>query len=132
MLRYVALLALIFVPMQLHAQGDSSGNRLQHDCRIALTSQDKGVILEPDEWLSVGYCYGRIEGVINTSLLWHNYNGVSGRTSNGEACAPADVVTTREATKVVMKYLDGHPEKLHVLATALILYALREAYPCKD
>jgi hypothetical protein len=34
--------------------------------------------------------------------------------------------------QVVMKYLDSHPEKLHVLATNLILVALREAYPCKD
>jgi len=131
MFRYAAFLALVIIPMQLHADADVSGTRLQHDCRIALTSQDKGVVLESDEWLSVGYCYGRILGVMNTLSMWHASNGVSKRTANGEACIP-DEVTVHQATLVVMRYLDNNPAKLHLLGTGLITFALREAYPCKE
>jgi hypothetical protein len=131
MFRLLALTALLIVPMQLHAQADFSGNRLQRDCHLALSSQDKGVVLTSDEWLSVGYCYGRIQGVMNTLTRWHQANGQSKRTANGEACTPDDV-TVHQATLVVMKYLDNNPDKLHLVGTDLIRAALKESYPCSE
>jgi hypothetical protein len=131
--RYGVAAFAFIMPLQLCAQSDESGNRLQHDCRLAidLSGPQKSIAIpDPVDWIAVGYCYGRIEGVINTALLWHKSNVDSGHSANGEPCIPTGVVSTSEATKVVLKYLDDHPEQLHVLGTALILNALKEAYPC--
>ena len=120
------------VPMQLRAEAEHDGNRLQHDCHIALTVyQDQGTVLKSDEWFAVGYCYGQILDVMNTLGMWHTSNGMSKRTTNGEGCIP-DGVTIHQATLIVMKYLDDHPEKLNLSGTGLIMFALRDAYPCKE
>jgi len=45
-------------------------------------------------------------------------------------CAP-DRFTGTQLRKVVLKYLDEHPEELHLAATGLIMTALIEAFPCE-
>jgi hypothetical protein len=44
-------------------------------------------------------------------------------------CIPFGVMPL-EAIKVVVKYLNDHPEKLHEADTILVLSALSNAYPC--
>jgi hypothetical protein len=46
-------------------------------------------------------------------------------------CLP-DGVTAFQAAKVVRKYLENHPENLHVMAVGLVYAALRSAFPCED
>ncbi len=45
-------------------------------------------------------------------------------------CVP-DEVTVGQITKVVVKYLKDHPEKLHLGAGLLTMTALKDAFPCK-
>ena len=39
--------------------------------------------------------------------------------------------THEQEARVVYKYLDNHPEKLHEPAGKLVSLALSEAFPCK-
>jgi hypothetical protein len=63
----------------------------------------------------VGYCHGMVQGVIYFS------------TSD---CAP-EGVSIKQDLRVVVKYLEDHPEKLHLHAAQLVMEALAKAFPCK-
>jgi Rap1a immunity proteins len=88
-------------------------------------------------------CFGYITGVNETLLYWQgNY-----RRSQSEAgplnskqifwlspnvyCTPK-TVTNGQIQQVVTKYLNEHPEDLHIDASLLIGKALTAAYPCPD
>lgn len=45
-------------------------------------------------------------------------------------CLPKQV-TARQLTAVSKKYLNEHPEELHLTASSLIIFSLRAAFPCK-
>lgn len=45
-------------------------------------------------------------------------------------CIPKGV-KQGQGTRVVVKYLETHPEKLHKSAIVLIAFAFEEAFPCK-
>jgi hypothetical protein len=46
-------------------------------------------------------------------------------------CLPAPM-TMEELTRVVVKYGNEHPEKLHMHAAIFVLDALTQAYPCRS
>ena len=48
----------------------------------------------------------------------------------GPFCIP-DKVEKGQTIKVVVRYLETHPEKLHFLPSALVYDALSTAFPCK-
>ena len=79
--------------------------------------------------LQAAHCLGVIEGVRETMSLWQDTNERAKLSMKGVACIPDDV-TPLQATKVVVKYMDAHPESLHVLGSALVAIALRDAFPC--
>jgi Rap1a immunity proteins len=61
-----------------------------------------------------GYCMGLVQAIAN-------YPSV---------CMPPGVVNS-QVMKVVVKYIDGRPEKLHEKFAPLALEALQAAWPCK-
>lgn len=75
------------------------------------------VPLKGDEYLA-GVCAGKVRGV----MVW--------AWATKSACIP-DTVTGYQAAKVVVQYLDAHPEKLHLDLSLLMFSALTEAFPCK-
>jgi hypothetical protein len=46
-------------------------------------------------------------------------------------CAP-DGVTNGQIFKVVFKYLNNNPEKLHETKSVLVAQALKKAFPCDE
>lgn len=50
-------------------------------------------------------------------------------TSKGGICRP-EGVTFGQVELVVLKYVKDHPEELHEPAAALVLLALKNAFPC--
>ena len=45
-------------------------------------------------------------------------------------CRPADV-TSEQLVAVVIKDFEKYPEQRHLLASNLVIYALKQAFPCK-
>src|SRR5450432_200654 len=89
----------------------SSGNFLIESCRISINSSAQNTY---EGWRS-GVCDGLISGVIYASST---------------ICHDPDV-TLGQAVRVVEKYLQDHPEKLHLSNTKLTVEALTQAFPCK-
>jgi hypothetical protein len=79
------------------------------------------------EWLNnkktamPGVCIGVVTGVLETAPLLE---------PRFRFCPPT-TATRDQALRVVVKYLDSNPDKLHELFTGLVIVALREAWPCK-
>ena len=70
---------------------------------------------------SEGVCIGYIEGVSDAS---------EGKTWDGTPyCAPKGA-TNGQLVKIVTKYLNDHPEHLHLSAHSIVQQALLEAFPC--
>ena len=56
--------------------------------------------------------------------------GVADATDYGIWCAPSHLKSA-QIVKVVSKYLNNNPEKLHLNAAQLVIEALIGAFPCK-
>jgi hypothetical protein len=70
-------------------------------------------------------CFGYIEGVVDD---YESSTAVSNLTPI--MCMPADM-RLGQAKIVVRRYLENHPELLHLPACSVIRAALKEAFPCK-
>jgi hypothetical protein len=68
--------------------------------------------------LSLGYIHGFLDA--------HSYN-----MQEQKYCIP-DPIDTYQIAKVYSKYLDDHPEKLHLSASSTLSNALMEYFLCKD
>jgi len=80
---------------------------------------------ESEVWYNKGYCSGYIIGVSDTADTLALWDG-----SPVLICIP-DGVTAGQLWKVVVKYLNENPEKLHFAADSLVLAALEGAFPCE-
>jgi hypothetical protein len=108
--------AFVVWPSTVHAQKNmTDGNYLLGSCQITVrVTDDPKVKLDVYEALRDGYCRGIVEGVTDVSLI---------------VCASADVTFGQEI-RVIVKFLNDHPEKLHLRNTKLVQEALAQAFPC--
>ena len=90
------------------------GNDLVEDC----TSDNDSNVLT-----CLGYVMGVADMIDANSTL--DISGFS------PICIPSETVTVGQLRRVVVKYLNSHPEKTHDPAVVLVVVALREAFPCQ-
>ena len=67
-------------------------------------------------------CRGFIVGVADSARCTNPVNGYS--------WSSAEHVTQGQVVKVVVKWLNEHPEKLHFASAGLVANALEDAFPC--
>lgn len=72
-----------------------------------------------------GVCVGYIVSVLDVQTTL-----VSWSDMKPNICLPRGV-SPLQIKQVVVKYMDNHPQDLHLLAASLALNALKEAFPCK-
>ncbi len=96
------------------ASSYTSGNDFRDDCGAALHGQSGA---------RAGICLGFIEGYRQLAPM------LPPSANLKLLCLPAEV-SNGQIVKVVVKYLDQHPEKLHLPAAQLIYNATNEAFPC--
>jgi hypothetical protein len=108
-LRGIAVIAaMLFGCGAAFAEDINSANHMMAGCRslVARTSSDV-------------FDQGKCVGIINTLV------------DTGRTCAPKGS-TTGQSVRIVVKYIDDRPERMHENFTALALEALRAAWPCKN
>jgi hypothetical protein len=88
-----------------------SGNKLLEYCNPDSSGRD----------ICIGYVAG-IRGAIDTWNIWENID--SG------ICVPKEI-SLGQSIKVVVKYLETNPGKLHLSASSNVLNAFIDAFPCK-
>jgi hypothetical protein len=106
--------AILFVAPKAHASS-TTGNDLTDYC----ATSDRGVGNFKD-----GMCMGYILGAKDALDATFVVNQMS------PAYCLDENVTNGQIVKVVVKYMNGHPETLHYGAQTLILLALDGAFPC--
>ena len=80
--------------------------------------------------LNTGYCGGYIDGVTDVEAMWKAVDKKAGINAHDHYCMPEEV-TNGQVLKILKKWLDNNPEKLHWRADSIIHAALLEAFPCK-
>ncbi|VVO61082.1 hypothetical protein PS862_00821 [Pseudomonas fluorescens] len=99
------------------------GNGLLSSCQttIKYSEGDKNVSA-----FDVGQCTGMVDGVEGAILVLND-----SVTSNMKTCYPVAGTTNIQKARIVVKYLQEHPDQLHLPASMLTVIAYMGAFPCK-
>jgi hypothetical protein len=104
---------------------DDDGNALLDNCKTVLNMGGRTHTVKGKDAHKMGYCRGLLRGLI----LSMQYYKASSR-KDALYCTPDDI-TSEQAVRVVVKYLEGHPEELHETDAILATKAFMQAFPCK-
>jgi len=96
------------------SKGYTDGNDLRDQC---------GAAIAKDAGFGAGACLGFIEGFRQLAVMTQPVTNLK------LLCLP-DGVPNGQLAKVIVKYLDQHPEKLHLPAAQLMYDATDDAFPC--
>jgi hypothetical protein len=98
------------VPARAEAQQDTaSANAMMPACRSSLNQDDNRLMFNQ------GVCIGSVRTLI---------------FALPDLCAPREV-SVAQATRVVVKYIDDRPERMHERFLPLAAEALAAAWPCR-
>jgi hypothetical protein len=120
--RMLFVCAMIIIPSWATAM---DGNEMLSKCKAAWTEPVSSTSFQEYDG---AYCMGYIDAVVDVEATWKDVEAPSSKAVH--FCMPTGV-TSDQSRKVVKKYLEQHPEKLHWKADRLITLALIEAFPCK-
>jgi hypothetical protein len=102
-------LGALFLMMAISSQAFAlSGNEIYQSCK----DSDKN-----EKW---GFCVGYVVGVFEQA-----------RDSKEKICVPPKA-TESQLGRVVTKWLEKNPDKLHFSASSLVRTALIDAFPCNE
>ena len=102
-----------------------SANAIMPGCRASLSNQYNDQL----EAIMAGVCVGTVNGLIFEASVLEQ---MSARVPHTEVfCAPEEV-TIDQALRVVVAYIDAHPERMHERFPLLALLALTKAWPCNQ
>lgn len=124
----LAVLVFVAVPFCNAVTSGTSGMATMHQCGLSVKSQDGGTLTPMETALSI-QCAAMAEGVMDTLVIWGTTAKAHGTTLQGTACFPVEM-TVGQAVRVAFKYMQGHPELLHLEGAALMYLALTDSFPC--
>ena len=107
----VGLAVMLLLSAQSQA-GFNDGNTLLREC-------------ESDSPVKLGLCYGYITGVADYQTTLLNWSDL-----DGPYFCMTESRSSHQLIKVVTKYLNEHPEELHLSAGGSVGNALHAAFPC--
>ncbi len=125
----LVVIAALMLPLSNLALADD-GNNLLSQCNVAVDIMDgKKLTADVQGGINAGnsmYCFGLMQGIISLNKLYE----VPLR-NNALFCTPHSNITNGQAARIVVKYLQEHPEMLHEPDFAITINALIEAFPCQ-
>ena len=111
-----------------------SGNKLLERCKGAITTLDTNDYENADQFGS-GICFGYLHGsrdAYDISVGALKFSGTYDNeiTKSVLPCIPEQVQVIQLA-RILVKYLESHPEELHEDQSFLISKAFLKAFPCR-
>jgi hypothetical protein len=94
-------------------------------CQVA-----KKTVMTDAEMIQFQFCNGYIQGISDAMQMQQAEIDAKGRLIHKQTYCLPDEVTTTELALVYLKYMDGHPEKLHEDSFVTLWNALNDAYRC--
>jgi hypothetical protein len=122
------LCAALFICCSLPALAQATGNDLLRECELATKPEPK---MTTEDFAQSLHCLGYVSGVVDTFSLWRVASGDKHIQSPNLPCFPNGHLENLQMVRVVLKFMQDNPDKLHWGAPELILTALRNAFPCK-
>jgi hypothetical protein len=108
------VLSTTSIAVEQNVPSTSDGNQLLPRCQSAIDALGHDSWKSHQESFDTGYCSGLVEGISYAST---------------HSCLP-DGATVGQAVRVVVKYLNDHPEDLNLDERELVDVALGLAFPC--
>lgn len=105
----------------------STGEDLYRNCKEAVKVSESNTIPPGTNMLRVGLCLGLIEGVKNSIAVFQT----ALPPDKTQVCWRESGMSNSQGAKIIIKYLDDHPNQLGENQTAVTMFALKEAFPCK-
>lgn len=115
-MKYSILGVVMAALMSANASGEvyfKNGSQLLQECKSESSTE-------------LGICSGYVLGVADASQTWSEWAEFDTAT-----CKPKEG-TAGQMSKVVVKYLEEYPEKLHLTASGAVIMALSKAFPCEE
>ena len=100
---------------------ERDGNSLLSQCQSAIDTSEKR--RNNYDQFGAAYCLGFLQGFSEMNGFYKAMKG------NSFFCIP-EKVTLLQKTRVVVKYLNENPSKLHKNESFLVHFAFSEAFPC--
>ena len=116
--RVLVLAAAAGFGLPAHADGKSLLARCEQAERLLYEQKI-------DDPVNAGFCLGYI-GAVRSALQILNSELAPGK----RACLPREGVDVGQAIRVAIRFLRDHPQRLPENEAALVIEALRAAYPC--
>lgn len=106
-----------------------SGTHLTDNCREFLKFRRLGSIQSAHAAFDAALCYGFVVGILDKTSV---DAGTSIVTATGipRVFCTGESVNANDATEVVARFLDEHPQDRRLGGYFLVIRALSEAYPC--
>jgi hypothetical protein len=114
---------IIAAGLALSVMGNARGSAIdngadaQKYCRLLVD----GGFQDSDSARAAGTC----EGMLETAMVF-----APNMPADTRACAPAQG-SVMESAKVLLRYVDAHPDRVNEAGITLAIEALRDAWPCE-
>ena len=125
-MKHAWIFLFLLVPLPSFASL-TNGNDLLEKCKDVFSESALTVAPTVTESMNAGYCIGYFAGVTETETFWSEVEP-AGKIKH--YCFP-EGVTQGEVYRIVKKWLDSNPDKLHFAAETIIHNALVSSFPCK-
>ncbi len=132
------LLSLVVSPLAAKEYPLSSGSGLLSACKQGVARTEGATLSNFDKargLMCAAYIKGFVEGHDTMAILLATRQ-YGGKAANSKMetfrlfCYP-ETVAVQQLTRVVIRYLEQHPETLHLPPVLTVTEALREAFPCQ-
>lgn len=125
-----AIFAVFIVMAAINSSGEVTGNQVLDDCQksIRIFDNNGGPI---GEHFADGWCIGWISSVLAFTQIaneWSDFTKT--KPALTQFCLPKDGIPVIQGVRIVLRYLNAHPEQLHENGMSLTLAGLINAFPC--
>jgi hypothetical protein len=117
------LMALTIMAVAAAEGGLASANQLLPGCRAYLSPRSTSATFS--NGFNQGICAGIVGAIANM------VSGDLGVTGNWRCAKVPDGVTGEQAVRVVVRYIEERPNRMHESFEALTLEAILQAWPCR-
>jgi Rap1a immunity proteins len=128
-MKFLIVLCTLLLPPLAHASSAAmDGNDMLTKCRTLWTDGHQNVTTE--EMLDGTFCAGYVSGVLDARAMQFAMDKADHVKGRNKYCRPSEV-TNGQVFRVLKKWLDDNPDKLHQRADTIIFVAMQEAFPCQ-
>jgi hypothetical protein len=114
--------ALVAVCLSAPAWAD--GNKLLLECQDGINAMSGAPAANP---LGAGHCVGVLQATMDTLDIFHEAGGAPRLV-----CVPTGGIPMVQSMRIMVKFLQEHPESLHLNESVLVVSAMKQAFPCSD